>query len=367
MTTVIAISGLESSGKTALMVMLSKELGNTEIIHYSRYKSEIDYETYFDWLINQGDDSKVLADFIALRNEINNRLKADNVDYLLIDYPYGYTHKEVSKLLDYVFYLETSLDIVYARHLLTNYKETTTSDILTDARYYIDYAGDLLKLEQEKVKSSANLIVDGNKEMSVKLQVVTDYLIKQSLNNQEKIWQETARNLPTIQTERLLLRKFAYDDVEDILSYASNPLVTKNMDWNGHRNLKESKVYIRDSLTNPYVKEPFIWAIALKDSNRVIGAVSLTIDTTKKHGEIGYLLNPDYWHLGYASESVKQLLAFSFTNLGLTRLFGICLTDNLASANVMLNCGMAYEGTLRNFLEIDSNLRDVALYSRISK
>lgn len=365
MTTIIAISGLEGSGKTALMMMLAKKLDNVQIVHYNRYKPEITYNQHFDWLVTS-DHNYQLADFTTLKNVIKDLVEVDQPDYLLVDYPYGHTQQDVSLLLDYVFYIDTSLDILYTRHLLNNYSVTTTTDeILSDVHYYTEYARDFLELEREKIKSSANLVVDGDREMVTKVQYVLDYLACESLDNQQTIWQEIARNLPERQTERLILRKFAYSDAENILAYASNPLVTEKMTWSGLEDLADSQMYIQDSLTNSQLKEPLIWAIALKESNQVIGALSLAIETGKKHGEIGYLLNPDYWHLGYATEAVNQLLDFSFKELKLLRLYGLCLTDNPSSTKVMLNCGMLYEGTLRNYVRIKGKLKDVNLYSKI--
>lgn len=44
-----------------------------------------------------------------------------------------------------------------------------------------------------------------------------------------------------IETERLILRRFAKDDAEGLFDWASNPNVTKYVSWNAYKTLEEAK------------------------------------------------------------------------------------------------------------------------------
>ena len=62
--------------------------------------------------------------------------------------------------------------------------------------------------------------------------------------------------------------------------------------------------------------------------------------------EVGYHIGADYTRQGYATEAVKAFLPVIMPRLGLQRIKGICLADNLASRKVMERCGFVkeYEG-----------------------
>ena len=62
--------------------------------------------------------------------------------------------------------------------------------------------------------------------------------------------------------------------------------------------------------------------------------------------EVGYHIGADYTKQGYATEAVKAFLPVIMPKLGLQRIKGICLADNLASRKVMERCGFVkeYEG-----------------------
>ena len=59
-----------------------------------------------------------------------------------------------------------------------------------------------------------------------------------------------------------------------------------------------------------------------------------------KEGEIWYLVEPESWGKGIATESVNHLLNFGFGELGLHRIWATCLPENPASARVMEKVGV---------------------------
>jgi ribosomal-protein-alanine N-acetyltransferase len=52
--------------------------------------------------------------------------------------------------------------------------------------------------------------------------------------------EDVLRDLPTLETDRLLLCKIVLDDIEDIFAYASDPEVPKYMPWEPHRSLEDT-------------------------------------------------------------------------------------------------------------------------------
>jgi len=95
--------------------------------------------------------------------------------------------------------------------------------------------------------------------------------------------------------------------------------------------------------------------------------VMLEIDPElKSTAEIGYVLLPEYWNAGYASEILRALLAFGFGELSLHRVYGKCDELNLASAHVMEKCGLVYEGTLREHVWLRDHWRSSRYYGMLA-
>lgn len=79
--------------------------------------------------------------------------------------------------------------------------------------------------------------------------------------------------------------------------------------------------------------------------------------------EIYYSLHPDYWGNGYATESVKTVLAFGFQQLQLHRIEAGVATANSASIKVLERAGMQREGLCRKILPIRGEWYDNYMYA----
>ncbi|MGA9225561.1 MAG: GNAT family protein [Mesobacillus sp.] len=175
-------------------------------------------------------------------------------------------------------------------------------------------------------------------------------------------------NLPTLETERLILRKITMDDTADIHKYASNPDVSKYVFWETHRSLSDTNDYIRfivDLYKNGKLSP---WGIEYKEDGRLIGTVDfVNWQPNHKSAEIGYALSKDYWGKGIATEAAKELINFGFYNMDLVRIQAKCLVENAGSERVMEKAGMTFEGILRKFIFIKGAHYDVKMYSIINE
>ena len=86
---------------------------------------------------------------------------------------------------------------------------------------------------------------------------------------------------------------------------------------------------------------PLVYPVLLKDGTNVgyVQAVPLGDGVW----EIGYHIGAKYTENGYATEAVKAFLSVVMNRIGLTKIAGICLADNLASQKVMEKCGFILE------------------------
>ena len=171
-------------------------------------------------------------------------------------------------------------------------------------------------------------------------------------------------NLPTIETERLLLRKITLNDASDMFEYASNPEVSEYTMWSTHVSIEDTKYFLK-SLTKMYKKRELVdWGIVHKADKKFIGTCGFVEwSMTHSRGELGYALSGRYWGEGYMSEAVNAIIEFGFREMLLNRIAARCEVNNIASARVMEKVGMQLEGILRQQLFVKGRYWDLKIYS----
>jgi len=100
-------------------------------------------------------------------------------------------------------------------------------------------------------------------------------------------------------------------------------------------------------------RSKIIWAVFLKSDGSFIGELGLSYSGAKyRRGHIHYLLDPNYWGNGYATELVRALLEFGFKKFNMHRIEAGVATENKASIRVLEKAGMQLEGRHRKILPI---------------
>ena len=148
----------------------------------------------------------------------------------------------------------------------------------------------------------------------------------------------------------------------DVHQYASQAIVCQYQPW-GPNTEDESKHFVRQ-IVEDSAKEPrtrFVFAIIYHE--KMIGAGEFNIrDITNRAGEIGYIVNPDYWRKGIATEVASLLIDFGFRELNMHCIFATCDPRNSGSAKVLEKVGMIKEGRIRDDLLLRDGWRDSLLY-----
>lgn len=152
-------------------------------------------------------------------------------------------------------------------------------------------------------------------------------------------------DIPTLRTERLILRKMERYDLDDVFEYASDPLVSKYLLWYPHEDKRLTKEYLKLVERNYKKKNFFDWGVSLAESGKLIGTCGFSaFNIINNSAEIGYVLGSGYWGNGYAKEAVDAVLNFGFNVLLLNRIEAKIMSDNYASKVVAKKCGMRFEG-----------------------
>lgn len=152
----------------------------------------------------------------------------------------------------------------------------------------------------------------------------------------------------TIETERLILRKFKITDVDDLYEYASDEEVTKFLSFETYKSRNDGVDYITNVALPKYNEEnSYKWAIEYKENGKMIGSIDCsTIYLKRKCAELGYVLNRSYWGKGIMPEAAQAVIEYLFQE-GFERIEAVHDVNNPKSGRVMQKVGMTHEGTMR--------------------
>lgn len=171
---------------------------------------------------------------------------------------------------------------------------------------------------------------------------------------------------PTLETERLRLRPFRTADADDLQRLA------------GDRAIADTTLNIphpyEDGLAEKWISnhrdwfecgEQAVFAVTLRPTGELIGAIGLRITPDDRRAELGYWIGKPYWGHGYCTEAAQAVLDFGFNRLDLNRIYAHHLMRNPASGRVMQKIGMTHEGHLRQHVMKWNVLEDLELYGRL--
>lgn len=172
------------------------------------------------------------------------------------------------------------------------------------------------------------------------------------------------KNMPEMETDRLLLRKITLDDVDDLFEFSSDPDVSRYMRWETNEAKEETMAFVRAVIQGYGNGTSGDWAIVHKKHKKVIGTCAF-VSWSNEHqkAEIGFILHQGYWGQGFALEAVTTFITYGSEVLKLNRIEGHCDPENIGSEKVMRKAGMTFEGVLRKNERIKGEFSDTKIFS----
>ena len=152
-----------------------------------------------------------------------------------------------------------------------------------------------------------------------------------------------------METERLILRRWNEDDVEDLYKYASDPDIGPAAGWPAHQSIDESMDVIRNVFSG---KEQY--AICLKEDGKAIGAIGLKLkghtDMTDRDDEceLGYWIGKPFWGRGLVPEAAREMLRHAFEDCKMQKVWCAYYEGNNKSKRVQEKCGFKYHHRSEN-------------------
>lgn len=191
-------------------------------------------------------------------------------------------------------------------------------------------------------------------------------------------YDEVFKNLPQMETERLILRQItnsptdgsdSLEFINDINIYRFWGMYDEENDTNGrHKPKKKSKLdyHYKVTMKEYRAQRELTWLIELKETKKVIGEIVLYDFKLHKQADIGYRISRDFWGKGFAPEAGQAVMKVAFEIMDLTRLQLRCFANNTGSIRVAGKLGFTKEGFIRQGAILNV-IKDYYIYGYLKK
>jgi RimJ/RimL family protein N-acetyltransferase len=167
---------------------------------------------------------------------------------------------------------------------------------------------------------------------------------------------------------RLVLRRLRRDDLEALVAYRNDPEVARYQSWTDYDARRGLQLIQDMEGRQPGMPGWFQFAIALKDSDALIGDCALRVDADDPRlGEIGFTLARAHQGQGLGREAVKALLDYVFGTLNLHRVIAVTDAKNTAAATVLDRVGMRREAHYIENVFFKGAWGDEFLFARLGR
>jgi ribosomal-protein-alanine N-acetyltransferase len=145
--------------------------------------------------------------------------------------------------------------------------------------------------------------------------------------------------VPLLKTDRLILRPQEESDAPAFFVILGDTQVTRFWNRPAIAHLAVVEELVREQQAAMAQGQCCYWTLIHED--QAIGSVDLSL-IQDGAAELGFLLRPDRWGRGLASEAVGAVMAHGFEGLGLTRLAAAVQSANRAAARVLEKNGFTH-------------------------
>ena len=139
--------------------------------------------------------------------------------------------------------------------------------------------------------------------------------------------------VPTLETERFILRPMTVDDAEAVFEWAGDERVNTYMPYNTHRTADDTRRWLSSlsALENEYQ-----WGFVRKSDNMLIGSGGMRFHPDTGEWSFGYNIRFDCWSKGYTTEITKGMIKFIQEKYSPELITAECAVENTASARLRL-------------------------------
>jgi len=168
----IAVAGITASGKTTTINELKKKMKNAKSLHFDDYDFEAEVNDFHLWVMDGADYN--VWNLEPLKKDIL-KLKDDNeVQYILLDYPFAYKNDWIKPFIDCAIFIDTPLDIAMARRVLRDMCNATGNEIREDMSFYLKCARIAYEEMLNTILPNSDYVIDGSMQLDEIVKQIID-------------------------------------------------------------------------------------------------------------------------------------------------------------------------------------------------
>ena len=150
-----------------------------------------------------------------------------------------------------------------------------------------------------------------------------------------------------LETDRLLLREYVEADAEAFFKLNSDQEVLRFVPDKPLLNVEQARQTLVDHPIADYRKYGFgRSACILKSTGEQIGFAGLKYLEELGEVDVAFRLMRSHWRMGLATEAALASVRYGFADLGLKRIIGLVMPENIASVRVLEKTGLRYAETV---------------------
>jgi RimJ/RimL family protein N-acetyltransferase len=161
--------------------------------------------------------------------------------------------------------------------------------------------------------------------------------------------------------QTIQLRTIEEEDTEFLQQTLNDPKVRSSLAATLPRNREQKLDWIESRGDNDgavlliQVGAESVGTVALNPPNEVWGVA-----------EIAYMVAPDHWGNGYATEAVELICGYAFEERRLNKVYAAPFSTNTASCRVLEKVGFTEEGILREEAFVEGEHVDICRYGLVA-
>lgn len=137
------------------------------------------------------------------------------------------------------------------------------------------------------------------------------------------------------------MREFSVQDAASMFELNNDPEVIKYTGDKAFGSLEDARIFLENY--DQYALHGFgRWAVVQKSTGKFIGWCGLKYSATIDEVDIGFRLFKAAWNQGFATEAAKKCIQLGFDSLGIKRIVGRAMVDNIASVKVLEKLGLTF-------------------------
>lgn len=177
-------------------------------------------------------------------------------------------------------------------------------------------------------------------------------------------------SMENVVTNRLVLRSFTEADLDDLYDLQRRPDVARYLlrHARSHEETKEALANRVAQIDLTAEGDTLAVAVELRETGRLIGEFSLDwLSAELGRAEIGFVMHPNHFGRGYATEAGTLVLRMAFEQYDFHRVIGLCNGNNGSSMRLMERLGMRREAFFVQGEMLKGERADLAVYAMLAE